>query len=41
MFDNVAFWLFPRSVQEDDPQESTERMRAGVLTSRDMVVSER
>jgi uncharacterized lipoprotein YddW (UPF0748 family) len=27
MFDNMAFWLFPRSVQCDDPRESASRMR--------------
>jgi len=32
MFDNVAFWLFPRSVQQDDPCESAERMRAAGAT---------
>ena len=32
MFDNMAFWLFPRSVQNDDPQESAERMRAAGAT---------
>ncbi len=27
MFDNLAFWLFPESIQEDDPVESAARMR--------------